>query len=62
MFQPTFDLFNSLTIIEAERSIDKDEESGQHTIGGQSEISFGSDDMEKLTLIANELRSKIVEP
>ena len=62
MFQPTFDLFNSLTIIEAERCIDKDEESGQHTIGGQSEISFGSDDMEKLTLIANELRSKIVEP
>jgi hypothetical protein len=62
LFQPTFDLFNSLTIVEVERTISEDEATGKHTIGGESQISFGPDDMEKLTLVANELRSKIVEP
>ena len=62
LFQPTFDLFNSLTMVEGEMSISENEATGDHTITGQNEITFGSAELSELTTVANTLRSKIVEP
>ncbi len=62
MFQPLFELFNSLEIAHEESTVSLNEGARSITIGGKTNIIMTAEQFENLRNIVFELRAKIVEP
>lgn len=62
LFQPTFDLFASLQVTEAETSLSEDAVSGVHTINGINVIDFNATQIAELKKLALALRNEILKP
>ncbi|MDC1221643.1 hypothetical protein N8Z47_03140 [Salibacteraceae bacterium] len=62
IFQPLFELFNSLNIEYEEPTVSENKGNGSVTIGGKTNIDMTTEQFDNLRNIVFELRAKIVEP